>query len=507
MPRQERESYLGKPNIKAGRANFLLSEHLKESLDNVRDLILEVFSAQRVGIYIEYDKQIYPIHEMNGGNNAVYERANNKLHDSNYEQIEFFEHHLDDGETSHVIAAPIVLKHSLKLGGVVFSCNEYKTFTERQTRILNVITRDIQNLLIHQRHNFELQQSNELQLLISQMNEDWIFVKDEDFRIVYANESFLQVYPKDMRDDVIGTTTIESYDEQEAETFLKYDKIAFDVGNSQVVEDLHMPDGSHLIVNSVKRRFHDKEGKSYILCVCTDITEKENLIRDLKTANQELDDFTSIASHDLKAPLNAIRRLLDWIEEETVDVLPHSAKENMGLVMNRADRMHKLLNDLLSFAKISQAKITTVPVSLAQTVKDLRLLIDSPIEYELSVEDAQIQVPEVPFTTVLLNIVSNAIKHNDKALPVISVTCEITRHYYIVKIKDNGPGIAPKYHDRVYKLFQTLKPRDEVEGTGMGLSVVKKYVEYYKGFVKLESDGSNGTEFQIHWPIGKGTSH
>jgi PAS domain S-box-containing protein len=501
MPRIERESYLGKPSIKAGLPRFFLPENLEENLADIRDLVIEVFRAERLGIYVEYESKLTAIHELDIPDSQVYEFANKKLHLSNYKQLECFEYRFSNGVTEYLAAAPIVLKHTLKLGGLVIARNESTPFTKSQIRILNIFTRDIQNLFVHQQHNFEIEQSNELHLLISQLNQDWIFVKDDEFRLVYVNDAFLQVYPENMRDNVIGTTTIEEYDKQEAENFLKYDKIAFDVGISRTIEDIHMPDGSHLIINTVKRRFEDKAGNPYILCVCRDITEKENLIRELKKANQELDDFASIASHDLKAPLNAIRRLIAWIEEETAELLPEGAKANMDLVVNRADRMQKLLNDLLIFAKISRGKETTIALSLAKTVRELRLLIDSPIDYELTVEDALMHVPEVPLNTVLLNLISNAIKHNDKPLPVLNITFEKTRHYYILKIKDNGPGIAPRFQKRVFQLFQTLKPRDEVEGTGMGLSVVKKYVEFYKGYIELNSDGTHGTEFKVYWPI------
>ncbi|WP_395338171.1 sensor histidine kinase [Ningiella sp. W23] len=508
MPIFERESYLGKPTEQDERLVFPLSTHLQENLQDICELVIEVFEAKSCGIAVEYDRKVALIHgsfesqsKMQSENSQfIYENGIKKLHDSDFATIESFE-----AAQEQVVCVPIKVLSNLKLGALIFTRDAGKAQTQelsrKDKRILRLIGRDIENFFIQRRESFEIEQSSELQILISQLNHDWIFVKDKDFKIVYANEAFLQVYPEDMRDSVIGYTTIEEYDEQEAEKFLKYDKIAFNEGISETIEDLHMPDGSHMIVATTKQRFEDKSGSAYILCVCRDITKQEELIRKLQKANQELDDFASIASHDLKAPLNAIRRLLAWIHEESAEVISDNAKENLDFVVSRAERMHSLLNDLLSFAKIGRDQQKYEQLSLKKSVDEMKLLIDVPGDFEITCDDVIIHVPTVPFNTVMLNLISNAFKHNDKARPTIDVSASVTKHYYIIKVKDNGPGIPKQYQDRVFKLFQTLRPRDEVEGSGMGLSVVKKYVESYQGQLKLSSDGESGCEFTIWWPV------
>lgn len=504
MLRSEREQYLGKPVDNETELTFSLSPHLSENLHDICDLVIEVFNANACSIIAEYENRSAQLYAIGCIQQTISNKALSLLKTNNYDNIACFTEQLNDNESpSQIIATPIVLPNKLNFGACIFIREIQSEPSAKEQRILKVIARDIQNFFIHRRENFDVEQSFELQKLMLQNNQDWIFVKDAEFKIVYANNAFLNVYPKDMRDKVIGYTTVEEYDEAAAEKFLTYDRIAFEQGISETTEDLHMPDGTHIVVATTKRRFEDKSGQPYILCVCRDITERETLIRNLQQVNQELDDFTSIASHDLKSPLNAIRRLLAWIEEETQGILPENAQENLQFVVNRAERMHLLLNDLLKFAKIGRQEVKIATIYLQKSVMELHPLLDVPEHFELVSDDLEMHVPAMPFNTTLLNLISNAFKHNDKDVPNVTVSARKNKHFYIIDIKDNGPGISEQFHDRIFKLFQTLRPRDEVEGTGMGLSVVKKYVEYYQGKIEVASDGENGTTFTIYWPVPK----
>jgi PAS domain S-box-containing protein len=484
------ENYLGQPSLNSNGKDWELdlNNDIKLNLDNICDLILTIFEAQGCRIFGTFPQSSILIAQRG-------------------QMLGFVEHESDknptgDQGTFHLVS-PISLPSGLPFGYIEFYRQTHQSLTDKEQSILQVIKRDISNHLLQNRHIFEAAKSVELQQLISLHNKDWIFVKDVDFKIVYANAAFIALYPKDKQDKIIGYTTIEEYEEKEADIFLKHDKLAFEHGESIITEDLHMPDGSRMIVETIKSRFTDETGHVYILGICRDITEKEGLIRQLKKANNDLDDFTSIASHDLKAPLNAIRRLLEWIEEDCRDILPEESLDNLLLVVSRANRMHSLLEDLLSFAKIGREDITVVEMSMLKLFEDISPLLDLPKEFALNVQDVNLVVPSIPFKTVMLNIVGNAIKHNDKPDGVINVTMKTNRHYYIISVADNGPGIEPRYFDRVFQLFQTLKSRDEVEGTGLGLSVVIKHLNQFSGKVEIESDGKLGTTFNIFWPKQK----
>lgn len=504
------ETYLGHPSLNSKTKDWelYLDNGIKLNLNSICELALTVFEAQGCRIFGTFPQSSILIAQSGNMQGFVDKNpaSSNSLDNIVETKIARSGKPENPSSTSgssqnvfHIIS-PVPLPSGDHFGYLEFYRHVSKPLTGKEKVILEVIQRDITNHLLHHRQIFEAANSRELQQLISKHNKDWIFVKDADFKIVYANDAFMSAYSKDQQDKIIGYTTIEEYDEKEAEIFLKQDKIAFDQGESIVTEDVHMPGGSRMIVETTKRRFEDEKGKPYILCICRDMTDKEHLIRQLEKANDDLDDFTSIASHDLKSPLNAIRRLLEWIEEDCRDILPKESLDNLHLVVNRANRMHSLLEDLLSFAKIGREDVAVFEVNMLALFEDITPLLDLPEIFSLNVDDAILTVPSTPFKTVMLNIVSNAVKHNDKEKGVIDVTMKTNRHYYIISVSDNGPGIEPQYFDRVFQLFQTLKSRDELEGTGLGLSVVVKHLNQYGGKVEIESDGKLGTTFNIFWP-------
>lgn len=508
MPRAE--SYIGSPeyDADAGSWGIELDTELRTNFVGICELVTSIFDAQSCGLYANFSQHTLLVTTIG---------ASLDLTDADIAELrsatELSEQCVggpsgtsgQDAQSESTlqryrVVNPIVMPSGLAIGSLVFFRPATQVLSAKERSILRVINRDIVSHLLHSKEVFESAKLRSLESLISDNNDDWIFVKDEQFRIVYANDAFLSVYPEDMRDRVIGYTTVEEYDEAEAELFLAQDKVAFAQGQSKVIEDLHMPDGRHIIVETVKRRFEDDKGRRYILGVCRDITAREDLIRELKKANDDLGHFTSIASHDLKSPLNAIRRLLQWIEEDCAPLLPEEHLENMHLVVSRADRMEALLDDLLTYARIGKEDVTSTDVNLLELYADIAQLLDVPDSVTVTVADATLSVPAVPFKTTLLNLIGNAIKHNDKEHGRVDVTVEESRHFYLIEVKDNGPGIDSRYFEQIFQLFQTLRPRDEVEGSGIGLSVVMKYVSNFGGSINVDSDGKTGSNFKLHWP-------
>jgi signal transduction histidine kinase len=119
---------------------------------------------------------------------------------------------------------------------------------------------------------------------------------------------------------------------------------------------------------------------------------------------------------------------------------------------------------------------------------------------EVSRSFADIDVPRMPLQQILMNLISNAIKHHHKTEGCIKVTVEDDDGMYAFAVEDDGPGIPAQFHEQVFKMFQTLKPRDRVEGSGMGLAMVRKNVEVYGGTIKLESSEGGGSVFRFSWP-------
>ena len=502
-------SYVGQPNLANIHDKLLnLDEGIQLNLDSICELVLPIFDAQFCRLFCCYGEKMFLVSQKGEMNQAIQQQVISKkelvalAHSSkSLNKLAYITHPYDESLLRHI--SPIVLPSGLVFGYLEFYRGEGANLTPKEQAIITVLQRDIGNHLLQHKHLIAAAKSRELHLLISKHNRDWIFVKDTDFRIVYANEAFLNAYPQAASCISQQDHSSPVYQSVTTAASLEQDKIALYQGQSVTTEDITAADGSIMVYETVKRRFEDGGGVPYILCIRRDITERESLIRQLKEANNDLDDFTKIASHDLKAPLDAIRRLLGWIEEDCQHILPEESLENLRLVVSRANRMQSLLEDLLTFAKIGREDRTVTRIELAKLISDLNPLLDLPEGFEINVAPAELVVPSVPFKTVMLNLVGNAVKHNDKDMGKVVVECKVSEFCYEISISDNGPGIEEKYFERIFQLFQTLKSRDELEASGIGLAVVKKYVNQFGGRIEIASDGVNGTTFTVFWPKPK----
>lgn len=226
--------------------------------------------------------------------------------------------------------------------------------------------------------------------------------------------------------------------------------------------------------------------------------EQRNI--ELESSNADLDQFAYLASHDLKSPLNAIKKIVSWIEEDAQGSLNQDLQQHFALLRNRADRMAKLLDDLLLYSRVGRVYEAPERVDFKQLVSSSFEILDGAENFRLLVAEGIINVPKIPLDLVIRNLLSNTIKHHDLGRGEINVALDYENGAYVISIRDDGPGIPPKMHGKVFEMLQTLKSRDTTEGSGMGLAVVKKMVEYYGGQVKIESDGVRGTTIKIYWP-------
>ncbi len=269
-------------------------------------------------------------------------------------------------------------------------------------------------------------------------------------------------------------------------------------------------DGSRFVANVVLTSIRDDTGQLRgFVKVTRDITERKQaeihqsqLVKELTRINEELNNFAYIASHDLKSPLRGIDQLATWITEDLGDHLNADVQDHLRLMRNRISRMEMLLDDLLAYSRVGRINEEMVTVNTHDLVQDI-------FELSATTKQIQLQVTEnlpilnahkAPLALVFRNLINNAIKHHNKSQGCITISARILADSYEFTVADDGPGIAPEHQQRVFGMFQTLKPRDEVEGSGMGLAIVKKAVESVGGTVMLESDGQHGCTFRFTWP-------
>lgn len=230
--------------------------------------------------------------------------------------------------------------------------------------------------------------------------------------------------------------------------------------------------------------------------------------KELKAAQKEMDEYTYVISHDLKEPLRGIEAFSKFLVDDYRDKLDEEGRHRIDVIRNSALRMQRLINDLLKFSRLGQQKNPMAPVGLNAMLMHVRLNL----QFALDAKKVDLRVEKLPtvvcdataMTEVFHNLISNAIKYNDKPSPVVEVGCtekpgsqtgEMDYEFYV---RDNGMGIKAEYFEKIFQIFQRLQRDDE--GTGIGLTIVKRVVEWHGGRVWVESEYGKGTTFHFTLP-------
>lgn len=245
------------------------------------------------------------------------------------------------------------------------------------------------------------------------------------------------------------------------------------------------------------------EGRDEIGEMSTALAHFRTNAIELRRSNHELGNFAYAASHDLRSPLRAIGNLAEWTIEDAGDSLGDEVRSNLVLIRERAERLSRLLSDLLAYARAGQDDLESELIHLPGLVRDVAVMADPELRFDIDFEGERcLWASAVPLTTILRNLVSNAVKHHDKPTGRIVVRHDIRENRSLITVSDDGPGIEPRYQKQVFDLFQTLGGIDK-DGSGMGLAMVRKLAEELGGRVTLRSDpdAGRGAEFMIDIPL------
>jgi PAS domain S-box-containing protein len=222
----------------------------------------------------------------------------------------------------------------------------------------------------------------------------------------------------------------------------------------------------------------------------------------LEKRNADLDQFAYIVSHDLKAPLRAIANLSQWLEEDLEEHLTEDTQHQMNLLRGRVHRMEALINGLLQYSRVGRVRTDLERVDVEQLLAEVIDSLAPPPEFAVAIMPGMptLWTERLPLEQVFANLIGNAIKHNPREDGQVAIAANEQTDCYEFTITDNGPGIPPEFHEKVFVMFQTLQPRDKVESTGVGLAIVKKIIEDKGGTISLESARSQGATFRFTWP-------
>jgi signal transduction histidine kinase len=194
--------------------------------------------------------------------------------------------------------------------------------------------------------------------------------------------------------------------------------------------------------------------------------------------------------------------LTDWISTDYADKLDDNGKEQMNLLMRRANRMYNLIDGILQYSRVGHVEEEKVVVNLNELVAEAIDMIAPPENITITIENElpTIECEQTRIMQVFQNLLSNAVKYMDKPQGQIKVGCVEEDGFWEFYVADNGPGIEEKYFEKIFQLFQTLAPRDESESTGIGLTIIKKIVEMYGGKTWVQSKVGSGSTFFFTLP-------
>ena len=289
------------------------------------------------------------------------------------------------------------------------------------------------------------------------------------------------------------------------------------------------PDGSIRWVHNRAFPVRNSDGVIYrIVGVTDDITDRhqaEEALRDsatkLERSNRELQDFATVASHDLQEPLRKIQTFGDRLQLKQAAVLNEEGREYLVRMQDAAQRMRALIDDLLIFSRVTAKAQPFVPVNLNDVVRDVLSLLELSIRQSA----AQIEVAELitlnaepgQMRQLLQNLISNALKfHRPTEAPRIKIYGQLleapgdlsnqaqTVARYQLTVQDAGIGFDEKYLDRIFTIFQRLHGREEYPGSGIGLAICRKIADYHGGQITAHSNPGEGARFVVTLPVQQG---
>ncbi|MGZ3699017.1 MAG: sensor histidine kinase, partial [Bdellovibrionota bacterium] len=273
-------------------------------------------------------------------------------------------------------------------------------------------------------------------------------------------------------------------------------------------------DGTYYWVNTTIVPFLDSKGhpEQYV-SIRYEITQRKNAEEQLRVyadrleqSNRELQDFASIAAHDLQEPLRKILAFGDRLATRYSNELSVESRDYLDRLLASAKRMRILIEDLLTYSRVTTKAMPFIQTDLNQTLADVL----SDLEVRIEQSKAKVEVSPLPkldadpsqMRQLFQNLIANALKFHQKDLPaVVKVSAKVSGNFCQLSVEDQGIGFEEKYLDRIFTIFQRLHGKQEYEGTGVGLAVCRRIVERHGGTITAQSKPGQGTTFLVNLPL------
>ena len=361
----------------------------------------------------------------------------------------------------------------------------------------------------------------ELQRLLMQVPAAIATTRGPEHTIETANVHYKRVVGNR---DPIGKTAREVFSEIEGRTVSEFMDQVYTAGQPHVEREVRavwdrQGDGTQDegFLNIIYQPLRDAEDKIYgIMTHVVDVTdmvrarqtaeakreEIDRMAQDVARINRELDQFAYVASHDLKAPLRGIASLAQWLDEDLGPKLDQENRKHLELLQVRVRRMQALIEGILKYSRAGRLRDKLETVNVTELLAESVELLSPPPEASIIVGSGMpiIETERPALRQVFMNLIGNAIRHSYRKDPYIWIEVGEDGDFYKFSVGDDGPGITPEFHEKIWETFQTLEPRDKVEGTGIGLALVRKHVISRGGRAWVESHEREGATFFFLWP-------
>ncbi|MBS7614223.1 PAS domain S-box protein [Candidatus Bathyarchaeota archaeon] len=371
---------------------------------------------------------------------------------------------------------------------------------------------------------------------------DTIYFKDEKSRFILINKAQCEILGVKNSKEAYGKTDFDFFTPEHAKDAWEDEQRIVATGIPVVgkIERIRRADGKFRWVTCTKVPIRDKNGIIIgIAGISRDITELreaeeslrrseealreanksleqkcielaklkeevEEANRTLQQSNADLENYTYIVSHDLRAPLRAIKAFSTFLAEDYKDKLDENAQEYIRRIVNAVSNMDAMIEDLLLLSRVGRKYTNVEEVNMNQLIDEIIIDLEPIIKKRNGVVKydnlPKIRTQRVWIKQFFMNLIDNGLKFNQSEKPTVEISCEEKENEYLFKVKDNGIGIDKKYFDRLFKIFERLHKEDEYEGTGAGLAICKKIADHFGGKVWVESEVGKGSTFYLLLP-------
>ena len=393
-----------------------------------------------------------------------------------------------------------------------------RVWTQDEINLLKIVGQVFTNALQHKRAEETLGFERNLLRTVVDNLPDYIYAKDTNSRFILNNRAHTRLLRARTPEEVFGKTDYDIFPRGLADQYYADEQRVIESGKSLVnrEESVLTEDGKTQWLLTTKVPWLDNDGNPKgIVGMSRDVTLRVEMAQtleehaqlleranaELRLRNQELDEFTYIASHDLQEPLRKLIAFSDVLREDMAAKDPKEVDRDLEIITSAAHRMQTLVKDLLALSRSGRQSMAREPVSLSECVA---LVMDT-LDVRVREENATINQDALPTVmgdrTLLVqlyqNLIGNALKFHGKSAPEVRLTAEETPEGWVFGVADKGIGIKSEYAEQIFAPFKRLHGRSEYEGTGIGLAICRKIVERHGGRIWVTSALGKGAHFKF----------